>query len=626
VAPHKDVDRKRVTLVYRPHDPASATKAVENDRKDATFAALGRKVGRARDVLSVRAAEQSATEEATGAGVVRFGVLVTATVLDPARLPLAVAAVTGLGTMSRMQLRRVYGAQAAAFSAALPLGLVLPAHLRVPQSRSRLELMTVTGTMQPAKRMPGPRGLPGRGGGRVAYVEAAPEWRGTTVQVCGIYPFGVGSGTPMIGVPLGRSILTQAAVCCDPISWFWRAHLIANPSCLLLGKPGLGKSSVVRRMVLGLAGYGVLPVVFGDLKPDYVDLIVALGGHVISLGRGQGTLNVLDPGAAGAAAQRLTGAARKRLLADVHGRRLTLVAALVGLNRQGLVGDQEEAVLSAALGLLDARHKPGEAVLSDLIKVIAEGPEAVRSATVDRGDLDRYHNAVDPLHRSLLALCGGAMGDTFAHRTTVPVSLDGPLCIDISAINEADEKLQAAVLLACWGEGFAAISAAQALADAGLEPQRQFFVVLDELWRVLRAGRGLVDRVDSLTRLNRQHGVGMAMVTHTLGDMLSLADAADRAKARGFAERAGFLVCGGLPAAEMEPLQKIVGMSEREQALVTSWSTPPAWSTEGGREMAPPGRGHFLIKVGGRPGIPVNVALTADELGLHDTNKRWRAK
>jgi hypothetical protein len=38
-----------------------------------------------------------------------------------------------------------------------------------------------------------------------------------------------------------------------------------------------------------------------------------------------------------------------------------------------------------------------------------------------------------------------------------------------------------------------------------------------------------------------------------------------------------------------------------------------------------PGRGDFLIKVGGRPGIPVHVALTSTELALNDTNKRWGA-
>jgi diguanylate cyclase (GGDEF)-like protein len=48
----------------------------------------------------------------------------------------------------------------------------------------------------------------------------------------------------------------------------------------------------------------------------------------------------------------------------------------------------------------------------------------------------------------------------------VKIDLSGPVFIDISGINEADEKLQAAVLLACRGEGFGAIAAAHDVAAA----------------------------------------------------------------------------------------------------------------------------------------------------------------
>jgi len=140
------------------------------------------------------------------------------------------------------------------------------------------------------------RGWLGRGRGTSTYVQQADEWRGTTVQVCGMWPFSIGTGTPMVGVPLGRHIHTGATLCCDPISWFQRAKLISNPSAFVLGKPGLGKSTIVRRMATGLAGYGVMPLVLGDLKPDYVDLIEALGGQVITLGRGRGYLNIAARG------------------------------------------------------------------------------------------------------------------------------------------------------------------------------------------------------------------------------------------------------------------------------------------------------------------------------------------
>jgi hypothetical protein len=471
---------------------------------------------------------------------------------------------------------------------------------------------------------PGPRGFAGRGGGRASYVEAPPEWRGTTVQTCGLWPFGAGSGTPMVGVPVGRELGGGATLCCDPISWFQRAGLIHNPSALVLGKPGLGKSSLIRRMVLGLTGFGVYPMVLGDLKPDYADLIAAMGGQVIKLGRGLGSLNVLDPGESAAAAARLTGRARDKLAADAHGRRLNMVAALMTVLRGAPIADTERTILNAALRVLDDRH-PGVPVLPDLIRVISDGPDPVRAVTLARGSEDRYRAAVDPLHASLLGLLDGPMGETFAAHTTTPIRLDAPggMCIDISGIDDADDKLQAAVLLACWSDGFGAIEAAHALADAGLEPQRHFFVVLDELWRVLRAGRGLVDRVDALTRLNRQYGLGQAMITHTMADLLALPDEADRMKAKGFAERAGMIICGGLPMAEMATLNQVVRMSEAEQNLIADWSTPPSWDPNLNRDGDPPGRGKFLLKVGGRPGIPFHLDFTPAERAVNDTNKRW---
>jgi hypothetical protein len=132
LAPHRDIARKRVTILYRPHDPAAAAQLVERDRRDAAFRLGGPKPA-ARDMVNHAAAEQSAKEEAKGAGLVRFAMLVTATVESPADLPAAAAAVDVLAPPARIQLRRMYGSQATAFAAALPIGIVLPDHVLVPQ-------------------------------------------------------------------------------------------------------------------------------------------------------------------------------------------------------------------------------------------------------------------------------------------------------------------------------------------------------------------------------------------------------------------------------------------------------------------------------------------------------------
>lgn len=486
-------------------------------------------------------------------------------------------------------------------------------------------------TRQVRPPRPSPRGWLGRGRGSSFYVQAPDEWRGTTVQVCGLWPFSVGAGTPMVGVPLGRHIGTGATLCCDPISWFQRAKLISNPSMFVLGKPGLGKSTLVRRMAAGLAGFGVIPLVLGDLKPDYVGLIEQLGGQVIKLGRGRGYINVLDPGEATEAVRRLRAAgddaAAAAVEADAHGRRLTMVSALVTIMRKQAPTDREETILDRALRVLDTQHE-GVPVLGDLLQVIKDAPDEVRAVALDRGDIDRYHEITEHLEATLIGLTqGGRLGEIFSQQTTNPMRRDAPVVYDVSSIDESDGDLQAAALLACWSAGFGTVNISQALADAGLEPRRHYFVVMDELWRALRAGHGMVDRVDALTRLNRQVGVGQAMVSHTMSDLESLATNEEIVKARGFVERSGMVVCGGLPSAEMPKLNQAVPMSRAEQQLLIGWQDPPAWDPATGHEAEPPGRGKFLVKVGGRPGIPIDVQLTPVERGgVHDTNQLWHSQ
>lgn len=138
LSPHGEIARKRVTLLYRPYQPAAATTLVVNDVRTAVFRTGQRRIARARDTVDLRSAQQAEEEEALGAGLVRFGMIVTATVpLDEAgdarqqRLRLA-AAVEHLGQSSRIGLRRAWRSQASTFVAGLPLGLVVPTHLRLP--------------------------------------------------------------------------------------------------------------------------------------------------------------------------------------------------------------------------------------------------------------------------------------------------------------------------------------------------------------------------------------------------------------------------------------------------------------------------------------------------------------
>ncbi|WP_284252916.1 ATP/GTP-binding protein [Litorihabitans aurantiacus] len=477
-----------------------------------------------------------------------------------------------------------------------------------------------------APRVPSARGWLGAGAGADTTIQVPASFRGTTVQVCGLHPFAVGDGTSMLGVPLGVHEHTSATVCADPMSWF-QGDAIGNPSVFVMGLPALGKTSLVARMCVGLAGYGVLPFVLGDTRPDYVPTIEALGGEVHRLGRNRDYINPLDPGESTVAAQRLRAAGFEReaqeVEADAHGRRLTTVLGLIAIQRKGPTTEAEEAVLDRALHIVDARLDRVP-IMSDVLDVVREGPDELRAAVIDRGSWEVYQTKTEGLELSLTLLSTTGFGGLFSRESSKPLQRDKPVVYDISAIPQGESDLLAAALLACWSNGFATVNIAGILADAGLEPRRLYFLVMDELHRILRAGGGMmVDRIDYLTRLNRAEMVGQAMITHTMKDLKALPES-ERLKAMGFIERSGMVILGGLPGAEMPDLTPVLPLTQEEQAKLASWATPPSQSAKEGVKQDPPGRGKFLIKVGGRPGIPIRVRLTQRELNLTNTNRKWQ--
>jgi hypothetical protein len=230
---------------------------------------------------------------------------------------------------------------------------------------------------------------------------------------------------------------------------------------------------------------------------------------------------------------------------------------------------------------------------------------------------------VDPLHRSLLGILDGPLGGTFASPTSTHIDPNATaVCIDISRIGEADGQLTAAAMLAAWSDGLGTVAASHALADAGLAPRRWFFTVLDELWRPHAGGLRhrrpdrRADPAQPVARPGRREDHAHPEGRRGAGQRGGQGQGPRFRRARRHGGGAG------LPRAEMQDLGKVVGLSRREIDLVSSWSSPPGWAQNGENEE-PPGRGRFLIKVGGRPGIPIRVTITDTERHLHDTNTRW---
>lgn len=132
--PHRDVERKRVTMLYRPIDVSIAPDLVESDLNKARARVEGARVATARMHHELAAAKQVADEEADGATLLDFGIVVTATSTQD-RLVEESAAIQALAASSRILIRPAYGVQDAAFALGLPLGLRPQTSMKVGAGR-----------------------------------------------------------------------------------------------------------------------------------------------------------------------------------------------------------------------------------------------------------------------------------------------------------------------------------------------------------------------------------------------------------------------------------------------------------------------------------------------------------
>jgi len=489
-----------------------------------------------------------------------------------------------------------------------------------------------------------PRGHSGENGGRWGLMPQLATWISSSVQVCGLYPFSVGSARPALGVPLGPDLVNWSLVYCDPATWF-RAGVLTNPSAMIYGLPGLGKSTLVIRWIHGLSDRGDVPLILGDIKGEYSATIRALGGDVIEVAPGMCTINPLDLGALNSAADRIAdiawvpdanhpdgGKTGAQVAGELRGLALqqaaTLVIALARMVRGRALKDYEETLIT--VGVQTVHQLVDEPLLLDLVQLL-ENPTQhpdLMTATVSRTDAD-YRKSVRRLLQTLRSIIHGPMGVIFNGPTTVQLNVNNPggVSVDLSGMRRADNKVLAGVMVAIWAHGFTAIDAQWELSKAGLAVFRNPFVVGDELWKPMGLAPGMAKLVDQLFRTNRTEGVAQVMVTHSPKDALKLPTHEDRETALGFAENAGMILMFGMAKNALQALDETtVSLNDEERRQVASWRSPRSFRTRRsrtGRPKPPPGAGKVLIKVQDATGIAAQIVIVDKERRMHDTNERW---
>ena len=387
--------------------------------------------------------------------------------------------------------------------------------------------------------------------------------------MCGLYPWKPPGALPLVGTPIGRHQPPASPVCFDHISWF-QAGLIANPSVLILGMTGLGKSTLTGKLAMGCAAQGYTLLVPGDTKPDYTALGQQLGCEIRTVKRfGGWALNPCDPGGMIAAAEPIGGQAGEELRGEAIGRAVTLLAALIELSRKGPVADYEESVLGAALRQL-YEHRRGAGDRRPARADPQPAPGAVdragagiprhRQAIPARRHPGRYDHITAPLRRSLRALIGGKYGDVFA-RPTERRPLGSGVVIDTTASRPAT-RTSSPPCCSPPGPTPTARSRPTAPSPRPASPRSSCTA-----WCWMRCGASLElggtipERVNELTRLNRTDGVGQIMVSHSANDFQGTGSA----RTDGIAERAGAIVIGGVPRNELDRLDGLLTLTSEEK-------------------------------------------------------------
>lgn len=143
LSPTMGVARKRVTLLYRPIPASRTSTVVDRKERNAVMVSGAGRTNRSGNTAVAVAAQQTADQEAAGAGLTLFGMVVTATVLNSSEdisratgedLRAARQMIRSQSSNARLKMRVALNSSDSAFVAGLPLGIVLPEHTRIPSS------------------------------------------------------------------------------------------------------------------------------------------------------------------------------------------------------------------------------------------------------------------------------------------------------------------------------------------------------------------------------------------------------------------------------------------------------------------------------------------------------------
>lgn len=316
------------------------------------------------------------------------------------------------------------------------------------------------------------------------------------------------------GIPYGVHARSGTLVVLDP----FRA---VNPSHLVLGVQGSGKSVFMKMLVMTVSLLGAGRVIVLDPEREYEQIVRLLGGEYVVLGR-EHSLNLFDLGMEG----------------DWEQWKDTSLALLKGF-------------MAIALGRA-LTPSEGNAIVPRVFLQVAEHARGRQVPT-----LDDFQRALETEgYRELAQLLTpfthpDLWGKFFSRRSTIDVS--GARVVGFSLDPSVPEDMVAPFV---W----AAIS----LVWRMMSPADPVFFMVDEAWYLLR-NAGVAAMLGEVSRRFPKRGGALVLATHHVSDFARTADA------QIVGNTAGNIVLFRMPPVMVREVGNLFGLTDVEREQVPTW-------------------------------------------------------
>jgi hypothetical protein len=416
------------------------------------------------------------------------------------------------------------------------------------------------------------KGVRARGHGWAASLPPLATYGITSEQSPVLWPLIAGDGLPPWGAELGYDVLSGGRFFCDPTGWVLDDSVpVTNPNVFIFGKPGRGKSALVKAFMLRMIRFGYRSLVLGDVKDEYEDLARFLGVEPFRIGPGlPGRINPLDLGPLAQDWARQGREEQHRRATVTFNRWLFLLRGLVG--SQGVpFTPTEERVVNKVL-----RHLTGWTVRASRLAPVTI-PEVWAALDAPSDDLVRdcrydsrqaFFDGTRPLRDALGALCEGSLQGMFDAESTYAPNWRAPIqTLSLRSLHDTGNNVAVGIALMClnsWGQGMREVSS----------PEDRRIVLRDEAWLQTRLSLEAVMALDANLRLSRTEGDIQIVTYHKPSDPLSAGDQGSQAAqiAKDLLNLSDIRILMGQDEAVAAELAGLLGLTEMQQRIVTGWA------------------------------------------------------